>query len=149
MVEVNINDEDIREFIDLKSDSAYAIAELYALKYLKMKFKDKSIFEKKPFDFIVYGTIDWKPVIVEVKFNHLHLSYEQVRTYYLKYYPDYRLWIITNKEMKKQNYIKVSPFAPEFTDKQSFKLYLKMVDKYRTPIGNFYCFEVVRIIEVR
>ena len=135
MKEIHVTENDLIEFIDTKIDSSYAIAEIYTYKYLRTIFNDKAIFKGKNFDFVIYGDIKWKPLLVEVKYNHLKLSIEQLYEYYYNYYPKYRLWIISNKNKGKRSHITI----------MWYRYYIKRIDQFKTPLGNFYCYEVYKI----
>ena len=123
MKEINITEEDIEDFIITKKDSAYAIAELYTYKWLKMKY-NRVIHEGKVFDFYLPKILlskEGKDIVVEVKYNHISLSPEQVRELKkLLTRGDTIFYLITNRESNK----------------------LRKVDSFKTPMGTFYCYEL-------
>jgi len=123
MREASITERDIEEFISTKEDSAYAIAELYTYKWLKTKF-NRPIFKGGIFDFKLPQVLlneEGKDIVVEVKYNHVGLSPEQVRE--------------LRKLLAKGNVIFYL-----VTNRKSNKL--KEVDSFKTPIGTFYCYKL-------
>ena len=123
MKEINITEEDIEDFIITKEDSAYAIAELYTYKWLKTKY-NRVIYGGRLFDFYLPKVLlskEGKDIVVEVKYNHISLSLEQVRELKkLLTRGDTIFYLITNRESNK----------------------LRKVDSFKTPMGIFYCYKL-------
>ena len=137
MSQVTLSDEDFVDFVDVKEDTAFAVAELFAFKYLKEKCRGKIIFSKGIFDFVVYGTVNEKSIYVEVKYNHLSLSPEQV-LFLAERLGSTRFWIISNKKKHLNEFL-------GYDGKYRRVVKYKVIDTFNTPIGKFYVLEVIDV----